>query len=164
MKKQFIFYIDMDGVLNLFESDKNARVNMWTPGYFRTIPVRPGISNLLVRINAIAYVVILSKVINRIGVTQEKSFWTNDNISPDAYSDIIYVPYDRSKADYLYPGYPCMLVDDKESNLIECKEKGCHGLFLSDIKTTDKFPVAENLDDIWNFFKNLIDQYDSIHD
>lgn len=164
MKKHFIFYIDMDGVLNLFESDKNARVNMWTPGYFRTIPVRPGISNLLVRINAIAYVVILSKVINRIGVTQEKNFWTLQNISDNAYSDIIYVPYDRSKSDYLYPDYPSILVDDNEKNLIECKKKGCHGLFMSDIKTCGTFPTAHSLDDIWNFFESLITQYDSIHD
>lgn len=164
MKKHFIFYIDMDGVLNLFESDKNARVNMWKSGYFRTIPVREGISDLLVRINSVAYVIILSKVINRIGVTQEKSFWTNENISPDGYSDIIYVPYDRSKADYLYPDYPCMLVDDKEQNLIECQKKGCHGLFLSDIKTSQVFPNAKSMQDIWNYFEYLINQYDSIHD
>ena len=46
--------------MNLFESDKNARTNMWTLGYFRTIPVRPGISDLLERINAESYVIGLS--------------------------------------------------------------------------------------------------------
>ena len=74
MKKAFICYVDMDGVLNLFESDKNARINMWNPGYFINIPVRYGISDLLQRINEESYVVILSKVINRVGVTKEKIY------------------------------------------------------------------------------------------
>lgn len=156
MKKAFICYVDMDGVLNLFESDKNARINMWNPGYFRTIPVRPGISELLERINTESYVVILSKVINRIGVTQEKSLWINENISPNAYSDIIYVPYDRSKSDYMYSYYPSMLIDDKEDNITECAKKGCHGIFLSDIKTSQKYPNAKSLDDVWDFYQHLI--------
>lgn len=156
MKKDFICYVDMDGVMNLFESDPNARINMWTPGYFRTIPVRPGISDLLERINTESYVIGLSKVIKRIGVTKEKSFWINENISPKAYSDIIYVPYDRSKSDFLYPNYPCMLIDDKESNLDECAKFGCNGIFLSDIKTSQKYPNVKTLEDVWNFYQNLI--------
>lgn len=156
MKRDFICYVDMDGVMNLFEADPNARINMWTPGYFRTIPVRPGISDLLERINTESYVVGISKVINRIGVTKEKSFWVNENISPKAYSDIIYVPYDRSKSDFLYPNYPCMLIDDKEENLDECSKFGCHGIFLSDIKTSKKYPQAKKLEDIWIFYQHLI--------
>ncbi len=103
-------------------SDKNARTKMWEPGYFLDIPVRPGISDLLEQINKDSYVVILSKVINRIGVTKEKSQWIEKNISRSAYSDIIYVPYDRSKSDYMYSYYPSMLIDDNESNIAECEK------------------------------------------
>lgn len=156
MKNAFICYVDMDGVLNLFESDKNARINMWTPGYFTTIPVRDGISELLERINKESYVVILSKVINRVGVTKEKSLWLKANISKDAYSDIIYVPYDRSKSDYMYSYYPSMLIDDNEGNIAECEKKGCHGIFLSDIKVSQKYPNAKTLDDLWDFYQELI--------
>ncbi len=156
MKKAFICYVDMDGVLNLFENDRNARINMWNPGYYNSILVREGISDLLERINKESYVVILSKVINRIGVTKEKSIWLRDNISQDAYSDIIYVPYDKSKADYIYSYYPSMLIDDNEANIAECEKKGCHGIFLSDIKVSQKYPNAKRLEDIWIFYKNLI--------
>jgi 5'(3')-deoxyribonucleotidase len=156
MKKAFICYVDMDGILNLFESDKNARINMWNPGYFLNIPVREGISDILVEINKDSYVVILSKVINRVGVTKEKNIWLNNNISQDAYSDIIYVPYDRSKSDYMYSYYPSMLIDDNESNLAECEKKGCHGLFLSDIKISQKYPNARSLDYILTFYNELV--------
>ncbi len=47
MKKAFIFYTDMDGVLNLFEKDKHARINMWNPGYYIDLPVREGISDYM---------------------------------------------------------------------------------------------------------------------
>lgn len=156
MKKAFICYVDMDGVLNLFESDKNARTNMWNPGYFLTIPAREGISDLLERINKESYVIILSKVINRVGVIKEKSMWLKDNISWEAYSDVIYVPYDRSKSEYMYSYYPSMLIDDKESNIAECEKKGCHGIFLSDIRISQKYPNAKTLDDVWEFYQNLI--------
>ncbi len=156
MKNSFICYVDMDGVMNRFEDDKNARLNMWQPKYFRNIPVRKGISELLVRINKESYVVILTKVINRIGVTKEKSEWLQEYISPDAYSDVVYVPYDRSKSDYMYSYYPSMLIDDNESNIEECEKKGCRGIFLSDLKISQKYPNARELNDIWNFYKNLI--------
>lgn len=156
MKNAFIFYVDMDGVLNLFEKDKNARLNMWTPGYFIDIPVREGISDLLERINSESYVVILSKVINRFGVTREKNIWLQNNISQNAYSDVVYVPYDRSKSDYLFSYYPSILLDDNESNLAECEKKGCHSLFISDIKISQKYPNAKTMDDIWNFYHDLV--------
>ena len=146
----------MDGVLNLFEKDVNARINMWTPGYYLTIPVREGISDVLTRINSESYVVILTKVINRIGVTKEKEEWLRKNISSDAYSDLIYVPYDRSKSDYMYSYYPSMLIDDKEENLNECTRKGCRGLYLSDIKISQKYPNAKTAEDIWTFYQSLI--------
>ena len=159
MKQGFICYVDMDGVLNLFEDDVKARVNMWTPGYFSSIPVREGISDILVRINNEAYVVILTKVINRIGVTKEKEEWLRANISAEAYSDLIYVPYDRSKSDYMYSYYPSMLVDDKEENLDECTKKGCKGLFLSDVKRSQRYPNAKSVEDIWSFYQNLIGSF-----
>lgn len=158
MKNAFIFYTDFDGILNLFEKDKNARINMWNPGYFIDIPVREGISDLLERINSESYVVILTKVINRIGVTKEKNIWLEKNISANAYSDVIYVPYDRSKSDYMYSYYPSILLDDNESNLAECEKKGCHGIFLSDLKVSQKYPNAKTMEDIYNFYHNLVSQ------
>ena len=83
----------------------------------------------------------------------------NENISPKAYSDIIYVPYDRSKSDFMYPNYPCMLIDDKEENLDECSKYGCHGILLSDTKTSKKYPNANTLEDIWFFYRSLIQTY-----
>lgn len=158
MKNAFIFYTDFDGILNLFEQDKYARINMWNPGYFVDIPVREGISDLLERINSEAYVVILTKVINRIGVTKEKNIWLEKNISPNAYSDVIYVPYDRSKSDYMYSYYPSILLDDNESNLAECEKKGCHGIFLSDLKVSQRYPNVKTMEDIYNFYHNLVSQ------
>ena len=49
-----------------------------------------------------------------------------------------------------------MLIDDKEENLDECAKYGCHGILLSDIKTSDNYPNAKTLDDIWNFYQTLI--------
>ena len=159
MKKGFICYVDMDGVLNLFEKDAHARINMWMPGYYLTIPVREGVSEVLTKINEESYVVILTKVINRIGVTKEKEEWLRLNISPKAYSDLIYVPYDRSKSDYMYSYYPSMLVDDNENNIDECVKKGCHGLFLSDIKVSQKYPNAKTVNDIFVFYQNLMQSF-----
>lgn len=156
MKNSFICYVDMEGVMNRFEDDKNARLNMWRPGYFLTIPVREGISEQLERINAESHVVILTKIINRIGVTKEKSEWLQKNISPNAYSDVVYVPYDKSKSDYMYSYYPSMLIDDNESNIAECEKKGSQGLFLSDLKISQKYPNVKEMEDIWKFYQSLI--------
>lgn len=159
MKKSFICYVDMDGVLNLFEKDKNARTNMYKPGYFINIPVRKGIADILTQINKEAYVVILSKVINRIGVTKEKTIWLEKNMPKEAYSDVIYVPYNSSKSEYMYTYYPSMLIDDNEKNIEECEKKGCKGLFLSDIKKSQRYINVEKLEDILVFYKKLIDEY-----
>ena len=51
MKDNFIVYFDEDGVLNLFEKDKDARKNMWLPGYYVDIPIRMGICEIKQRIN-----------------------------------------------------------------------------------------------------------------
>lgn len=162
MKNGFICYCDMDGVMNLFESDKNARFNMWRPGYFVDVPVRDGISDMLEKINQESHVVILSKVINRIGVTKEKNIWLDRNISSKAYSDVIYVPYDRSKSEFMYTYYPSMLIDDNEFNIAECEKKGSRGIFLSDIKISQKYPNAKTLDDVWDFYKSLIQELNQI--
>ena len=156
LRKDFISYFDMDGVLNLFESDTNARQNMWNPGYFINIPVRDGISDLLERINYESHVIILSKYISRVGVIKEKDIWVENNLSKNAYSGIIYVPYDRSKSEYISTTYPSMIVDDNEKNIDECSIKGsCSGIFFSDIKTSKKYPNAKDLEDIWQFYCNL---------
>lgn len=153
MKNAFVVYIDMDGVLNLFEKNVNARRDMWKPKYFLDIEVREGISNVLKKINKECHVVILTKVINRIGVTKEKMEWLKNNIEDEAYDDIIFVPYDKSKSDYLYSYFPSMLIDDNEKNLAECQDKGVYGVFLSDLKVSQKFPNVKKLDDIYTFYK-----------
>lgn len=154
MKENFICYFDEDGVLNLFENDKNARKNMWIPRYYENIPLRDGMCEVMQRINKEAYVIILTKVINRIGVTKEKGIWLN-KIPLDAYSDIIYVPYDQRKSDYIYPFYPSILVDDKEENLDDCEKKGCHGLLLSDFKKSQKYENVYNPEDVWKFYQKI---------
>lgn len=159
MKNGFICYVDMDGVLNKFELDKDARINMWIPGYFENIPVREGIADVLTRINQEAHVIILSKVIERIGVTKEKSIWLNKNIPEDAYEDIIYVPYKNKKSEFMYNSYPCMLIDDNEKNLQECETKGRQGLFLSDIKVSQKYQNVKRMSDIWKFYQKIIKNY-----
>lgn len=154
MKDNFIVYFDEDGVLNLFEKDKDARKNMWLPGYYIDIPIREGICEIMQRINEECYVIILTKVINRIGVTKEKSIWLN-KIPQSAYSDIIYVPYDQKKSAYIYPFIPAILVDDNEVNLEDCNKKGCHGLFLSDLKVSQTYENARKVEDIWTFYKKI---------
>ena len=49
-----------------------------------------------------------------------------------------------------------MLIDDNEGNIAECEKKGCHGIFLSDIKVSQKYPNAKTLDDLWDFYQELI--------
>lgn len=155
MKANFNAYFDQDGVINLFEQDKNARINMWLPGYFETISIRKGICEIMQRINAEANVIILTKVIPRLGVKKEKNIWVMENIPNDAYSDIIYVPYDAKKSDYIVPYIPFLLVDDKEENLDDCKKKGGHGLFLSDLKVSQRYENAKKVEDIWKFYQTV---------
>ena len=52
----------MDGVVNLFEKDKDARKNMWLPGYFENIPTREGICEILQRINRESSVILLTDI------------------------------------------------------------------------------------------------------
>lgn len=46
-----VLYIDMDGVLNLFEHDPDARINMWNSGYFGDISPRENIESDLVMLS-----------------------------------------------------------------------------------------------------------------
>lgn len=156
MRQSFIVYVDMDGVLNYFEKDPDARTHMWTPGYFRQLELRKGMNEVLQKINKECYVIILTKVINRVGVTAEKIDWVKANLSDDAYSDMIFVPYDRSKADYMYSYYPSMLIDDKETNLIECAKKGSYGVFMSDVKMCQKFVTVRNVEEIYEIYQRRI--------
>lgn len=41
--------------------------------------------------------------------------------------------------------YPSMLIDDKEESLTKCSKKGCHGIFLSDLKVSQIYPNAKSL-------------------
>lgn len=71
MKK--VLYIDMDGVLNLFEHDPDARTNMWKDGYFHDISPRENIESDLIMLSGyFDEIVILTKCIARDGVKAEK--------------------------------------------------------------------------------------------
>lgn len=132
---------------------------MWIPGYFEDIPIREGICEVLQRINKECYVIIITKVINRIGVTKEKSIQIS-KMPKDAYSDVIFVPYNQKKSDYIHPFHPSLIVDDKEENLDDCSKKGCHGLFLSDLKISQRYENARNVEDIWKFYQKVKKKYE----
>lgn len=59
----------------------------------------------------------------------------------------------------MYTYYPSMLIDDNEKNIEEYEKKGCKGLFLSDIKKSQRYINVEKLEDILVFYKKLIDEY-----
>ena len=155
MKSNFICYFDMDGVVILFEKDKDARKNMWLPGYFENIPTREGICEILQRINRESSVILLTKIIQKLGTTKEKINYIMKDIPTDAWSDIIFVPYGHSKSEYILQYYPSMIVDDKEENLEDCEKKGCHPLFLSDLKISQKYENAKSVEDIWTFYQKI---------
>lgn len=123
MKK--VLYIDMDGVINLFEHDPDARTNMWERGYFYDISPRENIGSDLVRLSGyFDEIVILTKCIRREGVEEEKGRFVERHLSHVDNLSMVFVPYDRSKADYIDPGCFTVLLDDGLKNIMECDEDG----------------------------------------
>lgn len=123
MKK--VLYIDMDGVLNLFEHDPDARTNMWDSGYFRDISPRENIESDMVRLSGyFDGIVILTKCIGRDGVEEEKGKFVERHLSHVDNLSMVFVPYGRSKADYIDPGCFTVLLDDGLRNIMECNEDG----------------------------------------
>lgn len=119
MKKTL--YIDMDGVINLFEEDPKARENMWNEGYFRNIRPREDIQKDLLEIRKhFDEVFILTKCIDRVGVTQEKIDFCVIHL-PIYQPPILFVPYHLSKRDFIDPDSFTILLDDNPKNLSECE-------------------------------------------
>ena len=90
MKK--ILYIDMDGVINLFEHDPDARKNMWNSGYFYEIKPRENIESDLIEISKyVDEIIILTKRIERVGVEEEKIKFVKRYLSRVNNLSIIFV-------------------------------------------------------------------------
>lgn len=122
MKK--VLYIDMDGVLNLFEHDPDARTNMWKDGYFHDISPRENIESDLIMLSGyFDEIVILTKCIARDGVKAEKREFVGMYLSHVDRLSMVFVPYGRSKADYIDPGCFTVLLDDGLKNIMECEGK-----------------------------------------
>lgn len=115
-------YIDMDGVINLFEEDPKARENMWTPGYFKDgVNPRENIQEDLLEVKKyFDELFILTKCIDRVGVAQEKiDFCTR--YFPIYHPPILFVPYPMSKRAFIDPDSFTVLLDDNPKNLSECE-------------------------------------------
>ena len=137
MKK--ILYLDMDGVVNLFEKDPNARINMWNDGYFVHIPPRENIENDLILIsNYVDQIILLTKCIERKGVKKEKDIFVSKWLSNVPNLSIIYVPYNESKSKYIDTSCFSIIVDDQIKNLKEC-ENLCDICVLFDEENTHQY-------------------------
>ncbi len=150
MKK--ILYIDMDGVINLFEEDPDARINMWKPGYFISIKPRENIKHDLLELSKyVDAIVILTKYINRDGVKEEKKEFRQKYLSGIDKLSIIFVPYNESKSDYIDKNAFTILLDDGIKNIKEC-EKDCNICILFD--ENDKYEYQNRVKtviDVINF-------------
>lgn len=130
MKK--IMYIDMDGVINLFESDPKARENMWNDGYFYNIDPRENIESDLIEISKyVDKIVILTKRIEREGVEEEKRKFVKKYLSHVNNLSIIFVPYSESKSKYIDSNCFSILLDDGIKNILECESR-CNIAILFD--------------------------------
>lgn len=149
MKK--ILYIDMDGVINLFEHDPNARINMWNSGYFYNIGPRENIELDLIEISKyVDEIVILTKRIEREGVEKEKRKFVKRYLSHVNNLSIIFVPYVEAKVDYIDSNCFSILLDDGLKNVIEC-EKKCDICILFD--ENDKYEYKNKVRNIRDILK-----------
>jgi len=151
MKK--ILYIDMDGVINLFEHDPNARINMWNNGYFYNISPRENIESDLIKISKnVDEIVILTKCIEREEVEEEKKKFVKKYLSHVNNLSIIFVHYTESKGKYI--DYNCfsILLDDGIKNIMECEGK-CDICILFD--ENDKYEYKNKIKNIRDIVKYL---------
>lgn len=119
-----ILYIDMDGVINLFEHDPKARENMWKSDYFYDIDPRENIESDLIEISKyVDEIVILTKCIEREGVEEEKRRFVKKYLSHVNNLSIVFVPYAESKNKYIDSGCFAILLDDGLKNIMECESK-----------------------------------------
>lgn len=122
----------MDGVINLFEHDPNARENMWKSGYFCDIVPRENIESDLIEVSKhVDEVVILTKRIEREGVEEEKRAFVQKHLSNVNNLSMIFVPYTESKGKYIKSDCFTILLDDGIKNIMECESK-CNITILFD--------------------------------
>lgn len=114
-------YVDMDGVLCIFNKDKSLE-EISEPGYFENLLP---IVNVVLAIEKLSTekdisITILSHVLND-RAAHEKRRWLDRNFKIDV--DSVFVPYGISKALYLkklnYPVKKAYLLDDFTRNLFE---------------------------------------------
>lgn len=130
MKK--ILYIDMDGIINLFENDPDARLKMWNPGYFINIKARENIKTDLLKISDyVDEIIVLTKCIDREGVREEKEKFIHVHLSGVKKLSVVFVPYNDSKSNYIDKDVFSILLDDGIRNIQEC-EQCCNICILFD--------------------------------
>lgn len=148
-----ILYIDMDGVINLFEHDPNARINMWNSGYFYNISLRENIESDLIEISKyVDEIVILTKCIEREGVEEEKRRFVKKYLSHVNNLSIVFVPYSESKNKYIDSGCFTILLDDGLKNIMECESK-CNICILLD--ENNKYEYKNKVKNIRGIIKYL---------
>lgn len=146
-----ILYIDMDGVINLFEHDPNARVNMWNSGYFYNISPRENIESDLIEVSKyVDKILILTKRIEREGVEEEKRKFVKKYLSHVNNLSIIFVPYAESKNEYIDSCCFSILLDDGLKNVMECEHK-CDICILFD--ENDKYEYKNKVKNIRDILK-----------
>lgn len=157
--KDIILYIDMDGVINLFENDKFARKNMWLKDYFINIEPRKNIKNDLLEISEyVNKIVILTKCINRAGVQEEKDkFIEKHHLNDISNLSVQYVPYCESKASYIDANSYTVLLDDNLQNLIECKSVCDVCVYFNENNVSPyEFTTINNIRELVDVLKNKI--------
>lgn len=143
----------MDGVINLFEHDPDARTNMWNRGYFYNIEPREGIESDLIEISEyVDEIVILTKRIKRVGVEEEKRKFIKKYLSNVNNMSIIFVPYSESKSEYINSEYFTILLDDGIKNIKECEGK-CNIAILFD--EYNKYEYKNKVDKVKDIIKFL---------
>ena len=149
-----ILYIDMDGVINLFENDPDARMNMWQQGYFTNIEPRENIKTDLLRIlDYVDEIIILTKCIDREGVREEKEKFIHKYLSGVDKLSIVFVPYNDSKSNYIDKDVFSILLDDGIRNIKEC-EQYCNICILFDENNKYQYKnKIKRICDIINFMR-----------
>ncbi len=113
-------YVDMDGVLATWNSDKSLE-EVAMPGYFRDLtPMRNVVDAIKRIIHSKQYeVYILSSVLHDIAI-RDKNYWLDTYLPEIPLINRIFVPYGQIKADYIGNlDYRDILVDDFSKNLKE---------------------------------------------
>lgn len=121
MKKRRI-YIDMDGVLAVFNPDKSLE-EVAMPGYFRDLPpmenVVAAIKKIITDYSDEYEVFALSSTLHEEAIA-DKSIWLDRELPELPKKNRIFVPYGRMKKDYIIELQDSdILLDDFSKNLRE---------------------------------------------